>query len=178
MKIFKDKQSLQKELFKEKGVSFISLSENIDTDSSLGIAIFTIISAISQLERDLIRERVVNGLKAAKLRGVKLGRKKTRDSKLIRELYTKGFTYSQISRASGASNGSIAAEIREYKKELQDKEQLDKTLREREFRTVKDELEKTKAKIASLSQKIPEEEREKLEKSLLNQFSKEAQIAA
>ena len=157
--------------FKEVDVSFISISENIDTDSPLGSAIFAILGAVSQLERDILVERVKMGLANAKAKGIKLGRKKTRDSTLIRKLYKNGMTYAMISRASGASNGSIAAEIREYKKELQEKELLEKTLREREYNTVKEELIKTKARIASLSEKVPEEEREKLEKTLLSQFS-------
>ena len=160
------------EEFRKFEVSFISISENIDTDSPLGSAIFAILGAVSQLERDILVERVKNGLANAKAKGIKLGRKKTRDSALIRKLYKNGMTYKQIGQASGASNGSIAAEIREYKKELREKELLEKTLQEREYKTVKDELEKTKAKIASLSQRIPEEERGRLEKSLLSQFSK------
>src|SRR5690606_23133975 len=44
------------EVFKKKQVAFVSLTEKIDTDTPLGIAVFTIIGAISQLERDLIRE--------------------------------------------------------------------------------------------------------------------------
>lgn len=151
------------ETFKKKNVAFVSLTENINTDSSLGMAMFTIISAISQLERDLIRERVINGLKAAKARGVKIGRKKTRDSKLIRDLYSKGFTYRQISQASGASNGSIAAELRLYKMELKEKEELEKTLREREYKSIQDELQKTRAKMQLLEQKIPEEKRAEME---------------
>ncbi len=78
-------------------------------------------------------------------------------------------TYKQISQASGASNGSIAAEIREYKKELRDKEELDKTLREREYKSIKDELEKTRLKVANLTQKIPESEREKFKDKILGE---------
>lgn len=152
------------EEFKKLGVSFISVSENIDTESPLGSAIFVILGAISQLERDILAERVKNGLANAKAKGIKLGRKKTRDSGLIRKLYKSGMTYRQISQASGASNGSIAAEIREYKKELKEKEELDKTLREREYKSIKDELEKTKAKMESLTQKVPDEEKERLAK--------------
>jgi len=37
------------------------LPENIDTSSALGQALFTIVSAVAQLERDLIRERVSAG---------------------------------------------------------------------------------------------------------------------
>ena len=47
------------ETFKSLGVGFVSTTENLDTNTPLGVAIFSIISSISQLERDLIRERVV-----------------------------------------------------------------------------------------------------------------------
>ncbi len=47
------------------GVDFVSYQENIDTSSPLGTAIFTIISAVAQLERDIIAERVKAGLKRA-----------------------------------------------------------------------------------------------------------------
>ena len=103
--------------FKEKDVAFVSLTENIDTNTPLGIAVFSIISAISQLERDLIRERVVNGLRAAKERGVKIGRKKTRPSALIRRLRSKGLTYAAISKIANCSTGAVATEIKLLEKE-------------------------------------------------------------
>ncbi len=55
-------------------MQFISYQENIDTSSPLGQALFTIVSAVAQLERDLIRERVKAGLRNAKLKGRTLGR--------------------------------------------------------------------------------------------------------
>lgn len=154
------------EEFKKLGVEFVSISENIETNSPLGVAIFSILGAVAQLERDILIERVKVGLANAKAKGVVLGRKKTRNSAMIRELYSKGFTYRQISQASGASNGSIAAEIREYKAELKEKEAYEKTMREREYKSIKDELEKTKAKMESLSQKIPEGELEHFKQML------------
>ena len=45
------------------GILFISYQENIDTSSALGQALFTIVSAVAQLERDLIRERVSAGIR-------------------------------------------------------------------------------------------------------------------
>ena len=42
------------EEFRKCEVSFISISENIDTDSPLGSAIFAILAAVSQLERDIL----------------------------------------------------------------------------------------------------------------------------
>ena len=150
------------EEFKKLGVEFVSISENIETNSPLGVAIFSILGAVAQLERDILIERVKVGLANAKAKGMKLGRKKTRDSALIRSLYQKGFTYKHISQASGASNGSIAAEIREYKAELRKKEELEKTMREREYKSIREELAKTKARMVSLQSKVPPEERERL----------------
>jgi DNA invertase Pin-like site-specific DNA recombinase len=60
--------------FRNLNIDFISYQENIDTSSPLGEAIFTIISAMSKLERDIIAERVKGGLRKAKANGVRLGR--------------------------------------------------------------------------------------------------------
>src|SRR5882724_4938176 len=62
------------EEFRSLGIQFISFQENIDTSSPLGQALFTIVSAVAQLERDLIRERVNAGIRNARANGKKLGR--------------------------------------------------------------------------------------------------------
>ena len=62
------------EEFRNLGIDFVSYQENIDTSSPLGGAIFTIISAVAQLERDIIAERVKAGLRRARERGKRLGR--------------------------------------------------------------------------------------------------------
>ena len=49
-------------------VGFTSYTENLDTNTPAGRAFFVIIAAVSQLERDLIVERVKNGLKNAKMK--------------------------------------------------------------------------------------------------------------
>ncbi|NHB96590.1 recombinase family protein [Photorhabdus stackebrandtii] len=56
------------------GVGFRSLTENIDTTTPGGLLIFHVFGALSQFERDLIRERTRAGLTAA-ARGRKGGRK-------------------------------------------------------------------------------------------------------
>jgi DNA invertase Pin-like site-specific DNA recombinase len=56
------------------GIQFISYQENIDTSSPLAQALFTIVSAVAQLERDLIRERVSAGIRDARAKGRKFGR--------------------------------------------------------------------------------------------------------
>jgi len=50
------------EEFRSLRIQFISYQENIDTTSPLGQALFTIVSTVAQLERDLIGERVKAGL--------------------------------------------------------------------------------------------------------------------
>src|SRR5690606_16471603 len=45
------------QIFKSKNVAFVSITEKIDTSTPVGVAVFSILAAISQLERDLIAER-------------------------------------------------------------------------------------------------------------------------
>lgn len=72
--------------------------------------IWIVIAAIAELERDLIIERVKNGLKAAKARGKIIGRKKLRDSDLIRKLLKSGLTYRACAAIAKCSHGSIHAD--------------------------------------------------------------------
>lgn len=96
------------EQFNKLSVSFISLSENIDTSSAMGKAMFTIISAISTLEADLIKERVINGLSNAKANGKKLGRAKSINESLIHELFSNGYSYREIARLAKCSIASVS----------------------------------------------------------------------
>ena len=61
--------------FKQQGVLFISLNENIDTTTAIGELAFHLIGSIAQFERRLISERTKAGLDAARARGRKGGRK-------------------------------------------------------------------------------------------------------
>lgn len=71
------------EEFKKMNAGFVSINENIDTNTPLGSAIFTILGAVAQLEHDLIAERVRNAFANAKAKGIRIGRLKIRDSDLI-----------------------------------------------------------------------------------------------
>jgi DNA invertase Pin-like site-specific DNA recombinase len=62
------------EEFNHLGVRFISVQDQIDTDSPMGRAMFTIIGAMAELESSLISERVTAGMRAAETRGKHLGR--------------------------------------------------------------------------------------------------------
>lgn len=56
------------------GVHLVSLKEDLDTKTATGKMMLTVMSALSQFERDLIAERTKEGLKAARARGRHGGR--------------------------------------------------------------------------------------------------------
>ena len=62
------------EEFDHLGVRFVSVQDQIDTDSPMGRAMFTIIGAMAELESSLISERVTAGMRAAQARGRHLSR--------------------------------------------------------------------------------------------------------
>jgi len=66
----------------DKGIGFISISDNLDFSTASGKLHFQILSAFAEFERELIRERTIEGLRRAKLQGKKAGRPKgSKDSK-------------------------------------------------------------------------------------------------
>lgn len=104
------------EEFQSLGIRFISITEQIDTNSAIGNAFFTIVAAMAQLERELISERVKCGLNNAKSKGKHLGRPKVYDnSKLILELCSKGYSYSEVAKLTSCSPATVC---RIMKKEL------------------------------------------------------------
>lgn len=96
------------EEFKNLGIEFISYSENIDTSSPLGKAIFVIVGAMAELERNIIVERVKSGLKAAKNRGKTLGRPKSIfDLNRLLKLKQEGNSIRTIANILGVSKTTI-----------------------------------------------------------------------
>jgi DNA invertase Pin-like site-specific DNA recombinase len=72
---------------------------------------------VSSVERELIVERVKNGLRNAKLKGKQIGRKKTRNSELIRSLLNTGMTLRATAKVAGCSHGSVSLERALMRKE-------------------------------------------------------------
>jgi DNA invertase Pin-like site-specific DNA recombinase len=60
--------------FDSLGIVFISRREDIDTSGPMGRLFLTLIGSISELESALIRDRVLAGMRRAKLDGVRIGR--------------------------------------------------------------------------------------------------------
>ncbi len=79
----------------DNGIGFKSLQENMDTTTSGGKLIFHIFGALAEFEREVIKERTIAGLQAARARGRQGGRPKiqTKDPKkiaLAKQLYADG----------------------------------------------------------------------------------------
>ena len=68
------------------GITFESLGEKIDTGSASGKLQFHVFAALAEFERNLIRERTLAGLSAARARGRVGGRKPKLNEKQIREI--------------------------------------------------------------------------------------------
>ncbi len=70
----------------QRGIGFESLSEKIETGSAAGRLVFHVFAALSEFERNLIRERTLAGLAAARARGRSGGRKPKLDDQQVREI--------------------------------------------------------------------------------------------
>jgi DNA invertase Pin-like site-specific DNA recombinase len=97
------------EEFRHLGIDFISYQENIDTSSPLGKAIFTIVSAIGELERNIIIERIKGGIRRAKEKGKTLGRPKrlNLDVKELIRLREKGLSLRKIANRVNACPATV-----------------------------------------------------------------------
>jgi DNA invertase Pin-like site-specific DNA recombinase len=98
------------EEFRSLGVGFISYQENIETGTPLGQALFTIIAAVAELERNLIVERVCAGIRNAKSNGKRLGRpRQYLDHDRIAEMQSSGMSLRQIAAALNVGYGTVRA---------------------------------------------------------------------
>ena len=86
------------ETLQERGVSVISLKENLDTTTSTGKMMLTLFAALSQFERDLLSERTKEGLASARARGHRGGRKPFDKEKVKQAmiLYNSGVPVNQV----------------------------------------------------------------------------------
>jgi DNA invertase Pin-like site-specific DNA recombinase len=98
------------ELFQAKSVNLISLKEQIDTTTSTGKLLFTLMSAIAQFERDVIADRTREGLAAAKARGRSGGRPKVDETKLqqaIKLYNSRAYSVKEINEMTGISKATL-----------------------------------------------------------------------
>mgnify|MGYP001341682868 CR=1 FL=1 len=106
------------ERFDESGVNLVSLTDQIDTSSSVGRFLFHLMASLAQFERDLISDRTKAGLEAARARGRKGGRpQKDVQSidKAIRLYETKSLRIKEIEEATGVSRSTLYRSLRRKK---------------------------------------------------------------
>src|ERR1700732_4603785 len=90
------------ETFRALGIEFVSFTEQMDTSTPVGQMIFTVLGAVSALERGLIVERVKAGLRNARAKGKTLGRpRKVLDTKRIAALRAQGVGWKRIAADMG-----------------------------------------------------------------------------
>jgi len=100
------------EEFRALGIDFVSHQEALDTSTPMGEAMFAIIAAMAQLERSIIRERVLSGLDYARERGTRSGKPIGRPTVVFRrdkvaELRRDGLSWRQIALRLGVSMGTV-----------------------------------------------------------------------
>ena len=154
--------------FKECDTRFISITESIDTNSPLGVALYTILGALAQLEREMIVERVRAGMKNAKAKGVRIGRARKRNSMLIENLLEAGLSFREIAKISKCSHGSVSAQKKEWLKKKSDaeSEKLKKITNEMKESGIEKTVEQMKSMnlstetVAKVQEKLESEARE------------------
>jgi len=103
-------------LLENYGVRFLVISQSIDTDqaSPTSRLLMMILAAVAEFERSMIAERVTAGLKAAKRRGVQLGRRRViLDRDKVRQLKLLGKSHRQICAELGVSMGMVIRTLKE-----------------------------------------------------------------
>lgn len=98
------------ELFEQKGVHLVSLKESIDTSTSTGKLLFTLMSAIAQFECDTIADRTREGLRSARARGRKGGRPRVNPGciqKAVKLYHTKQYSIKEIEELTGVKKSTL-----------------------------------------------------------------------
>lgn len=110
--------------FNENGIIFHSIKENFDFSSATGRLLLSMIAAIVAFERDLIAERVKEGVEVARIKGKRIGRPPVSQEKLDNaiKLYNSGsYSVKVILEMVGISKSSFYKEL----KKIRDKEMLE-----------------------------------------------------
>jgi len=96
------------------GVDFLSLREQVDTSTPMGRAVFTIIAAISELERETTRERVIAGVRRAQAAGKHCGRPRVEfDLRPALALLKDGRSLKETARIIDVSRNTLRRRLRE-----------------------------------------------------------------
>ena len=95
------------EKVRSKGVKVVSLSQKLDFDTAYGRFIIQVTLSFAELEKALINERIQRGIKLAKGKGVRFGRKKGETKADVKEVAN---TYIEL-RGEGLKHSEAQKEI-------------------------------------------------------------------
>lgn len=96
------------EEFSALGIDFVSVTEAIDTSTPAGKMVFTVLGAVAELERSIIRERVIAGQNAARRRGVRFGRPVVAvDAAHVTRLRSSGMSWRAIAAQTGIAKDTL-----------------------------------------------------------------------
>lgn len=96
------------------GIDFVSATEAFDTSTPTGKLLFHICTAFGQFERDVIAERTIAGMAAARRRGVHVGRPRVEiDLARARQLRHGGLTIRAVAQELGVGYGSLQRALQE-----------------------------------------------------------------
>jgi len=98
------------EEWNSQGVKLVSLKESIDTATPTGKLLLTVLSAISQFERDITVQRTNEGLQAARARGRSGGRPKANPQaveKAVKLYHAQTHTIREITAICGISQATL-----------------------------------------------------------------------
>ena len=96
------------------GIQFLSQREAIDTEGPLGRAIIVIVSAMAELERCIIIERVRAGMRRARLEGRQIGRARLDiDRQQVVLDRRSGMSLTQVARKHSISRASVCRLVKE-----------------------------------------------------------------
>ncbi|UOQ86211.1 recombinase family protein [Gracilibacillus salinarum] len=105
-------------MLKSGDIELVSISEQLDTRTPMGKAMFGMIGIMAELERDMIRERTTAGLASARARGRKGGRPKADPAKVKKALAlydSKEYSVPQITEETGISKALLYKELNKRK---------------------------------------------------------------
>jgi DNA invertase Pin-like site-specific DNA recombinase len=96
------------------GVDLVSLGDpGLDTSSPHGRLIFSVMGAVAEFERDLIRERTRAGMASARRRGSRVGRPRAHvPVGEARTLLAQGWTQTAVARELGVSRATLARALK------------------------------------------------------------------
>jgi Enterobacteriaceae phage serine recombinase len=104
------------EELQRRGVSFVSITQNFNTSTSMGKAMFGMLCVFAEMERELISERTRAGLDATRARGTVLGRPRMIDSEMEEEILAlQHLSTRRIARTLGVNHTTVYRVLARYR---------------------------------------------------------------